>query len=161
MGSFLVGKEQKSDNRPVELCFVSLNNITLVGSATFCSILKLFCDLIRRHTVLYFSPKKALLLPTNDKIKGLVGSQNGSNIHKSVPTSLCSPATNLYTSVVDFVKFRRLVESTLEGANPQRVSTEIIIEIKQFNPGRMASHASIESIWCTHRSIVFPSKMDF
>ena len=47
----------------------------------------------------------------------------------------------------------------LQGANPQRVSTEIIIEIKQFNPGQMASHASsIESIGCTHRSIVFPSK---
>ena len=37
-----------------------------------------------------------------------------------------------------------------EGANPQRVSTEIIIEIKQLNSGRMASQASIESIWCTH-----------
>ena len=37
-----------------------------------------------------------------------------------------------------------------EGTNPQRVSTEIIIEIKEFNPGQMASHASIESIWCTH-----------
>ena len=33
-----------------------------------------------------------------------------------------------------------------KGANPQRVSTEVIIEIKQLNPGRMASHASIESI---------------
>ena len=37
-----------------------------------------------------------------------------------------------------------------KGANPQRVSTEIIIEIKQLNSGRMASQASIESIWCTH-----------
>ena len=37
-----------------------------------------------------------------------------------------------------------------KGANPQRVSTEIIIEIKQLNSGRMASHASIESIWCSH-----------
>ena len=40
--------------------------------------------------------------------------------------------------------------SMTEGENPQRVSTEIIIEIKQLNSGRMASHASIESKWCTH-----------
>ena len=33
-----------------------------------------------------------------------------------------------------------------KGANPQRVSTEIIIEIKQFNAGRMASHPFIEGI---------------
>ena len=37
-----------------------------------------------------------------------------------------------------------------KGANPQRVSTEIIIEIKQLHSGRMASHASIESVWCSH-----------
>ena len=37
-----------------------------------------------------------------------------------------------------------------KGANPQRVSTEIIIEIKQFNAGRMASHPFIEGIWCSH-----------
>ena len=45
---------------------------------------------------------------------------------------------------------RQAYKGKAEGENPQRVSTEIIIEIKQFNPGRMASHASIESIWCTH-----------
>ena len=44
----------------------------------------------------------------------------------------------------------RSVGTPLKGANPQSVSTEIIIEVKQFNPGRMASHASIESIQCTH-----------
>ena len=92
---------------------MSLNDITLVGSATFCSILKLSCDLIRRYTVLYFLPKMSILLPTNDKITGLVCSQNGANIYWSVPTSLQDPAINLYTSVVDFLKFRHLVESPL------------------------------------------------
>ena len=29
-------------------------------------------------------------------------------------------------------------------------ATEITIEIKQFNFGRMASHPLIESIWCSH-----------
>ena len=43
------------------------------------------------------------------------------------------------------------------GANPQRVSTEIIIEIKQFNAGRMASHPFIEGI----PVLLLPSKMDF
>ena len=38
----------------------------------------------------------------------------------------------------------------IKGANPQRVSTEIIIEIIQFNAGRIASHSLIESIWCSH-----------
>ena len=92
------------------MCFLSLNDITLVSSATFCSILKLSCYLIRRYTVQYFLPKKSLRLLTNDKITGLVVSQNGANIHMSVPTSFCHLATNLYTSVVDFVRFRRLVE---------------------------------------------------
>ena len=41
-------------NRPVELCFLSPNDISLVGSAPFFSILKLFCDLMRRYIVLYF-----------------------------------------------------------------------------------------------------------
>ena len=81
MESFLVGRNQKRYNWPVEVCFVSLNNITLVGSATFCSVLKLSCELLRRYTVLYFLPKKLLLLPTNDTIKSLVVSQNGANIH--------------------------------------------------------------------------------
>ena len=48
-----------------------------------------------------------------------------------------------------------------QGWNPQRDATEIIIEIKQFNPGRMASHSLIESIWCSHWAISLPSKMDF
>ena len=39
---------------------------------------------------------------------------------------------------------------TVKGGNPLSFAMEIIIEIKQFNSGRMASHASIESIWCTH-----------
>ena len=48
MAYFLVGKSQKMYNRPVELCFLSLSDLTLIGSATFCLILKLSCVLIHR-----------------------------------------------------------------------------------------------------------------
>ena len=65
--SFLVDRSQKRYNRPVEVYFVSLNEITLVGSATLCSILKLSCDLIRLYTVLYFLPKMSILLPSNNR----------------------------------------------------------------------------------------------
>ena len=37
-------------NSQVEVCFVHLNDITLVGSATLCSILKLSCDLSHHYT---------------------------------------------------------------------------------------------------------------
>ena len=53
----------------------------MVSRATFCSILKLSLHLIRRYIVLCFLPKNPVLLPTNDKIKGLIGSQNGASIH--------------------------------------------------------------------------------
>ena len=43
---------------PVEVCFVGVNNLTFVGRATFCSILKLSFDLICRYIVLYLLPKK-------------------------------------------------------------------------------------------------------
>ena len=92
---------------------MSLNNITLVGSATFCSVLKLSCDLIRRYTVLYFLPKKSLLLPTNDIIRGLVVSQNGANIHTTMPISLFYLQTNLYTSVANYILFCSLVKWAL------------------------------------------------
>ena len=114
MVSFLVGRSQKRVNRPVEVCFLVVNDITLVGSNTFCSFLKLSCDLIRRYTLLYFLPKKLFLLPTNDGITGLVGSQDGANTHSSVPKSLQYLATNLYISVVDFIYFRRPVEEALK-----------------------------------------------
>ena len=97
----------------MEELILSLNDITLVGRATFCSILKLSFYLIRRYIVLYFLPKKTILLPTNHKIRGLIGSQDGANIPSSVPTSLQDPAINLYKSVVDFIYFRRLVEWAL------------------------------------------------
>ena len=113
MGSFLVGRSKTRFNLPVEVSFLGVNDITLVGSATFCSFLKLSCDLIRRYIVLYFLPKRPFLLPTNHKIRGLVGSQNGTSIHWSVPISLQDQGINLYTSVVDFFYFRRLVESPL------------------------------------------------
>ena len=50
--------------------------------------------------------------------------------------------------------------SICKEANPQRLSTEIIIEIKQLNTGRMALHASIVSVWCSHWEIIFSSKME-
>ena len=58
MNSYLVCRSQKRYNRPLEVCFLSLNNLTLVGTATFCLILKLYFDLICRNIVLYFLPKK-------------------------------------------------------------------------------------------------------
>ena len=76
--------------------------------------IKLSIDLIHRYIVLYFLPKKSILLPTNDKIKGLIGSQDGANIPSSVPNSLQDPAINLYKSVVDFIHVRRLVEWALQ-----------------------------------------------
>ena len=82
---------------------MSLNDIALVGRATFCSILKLSCDLICGYTVLYFLPKRSLLLPTNDEITGLVGSQNGANIYTSVPISLSPLPTNVYLYTSSFV----------------------------------------------------------
>ena len=90
-----------------------LNDRTLVRSARFCLIVKLSCNLICRYIVLYFLPKKSLLLLTNYEIKGLVVSHNGTNIHLLVPTSLNYPATNLYTSVVDLIYFRRSMELAL------------------------------------------------
>ena len=57
MGSCLVGRSQKRCNWPVEVCFFGLNDLTLVGSATMCSILKLSWDLFRWYIVLYFLPK--------------------------------------------------------------------------------------------------------
>ena len=47
---------------------------------------------------------------------------------------------------------------TPKGANPQRVSMEIIIEIKQFNPGRMASHSFIEN---NRKYMVYPLRDTF
>ena len=49
VGSFLVGRSQDNHNPPVELWFLSLNDQTLVVSATFRSILKLSCALIGRN----------------------------------------------------------------------------------------------------------------
>ena len=109
MGSCLFARSQKGYNRPVELCFVGLNDRTLVSSATFCSILKLSCELIHCYIVL------KLLLPTSLKIIGLISSQNGTNVDWSVPTSLQDPAINLYTSMVDIIHFRCLVESALKA----------------------------------------------
>ena len=78
MGSFLVGKSKKRHNRPVEVCFLCLNYIILVGSTTICLKVR---GLIRRYIVLYILLKKLLLLPTYYEIRGLVGSQDGTNIH--------------------------------------------------------------------------------
>ena len=59
VGSFLVNRSQKRYNRPVEVCFLSVNDKTLVGSVSFCSILKLSCDLILCYIVPYFSTQNA------------------------------------------------------------------------------------------------------
>ena len=40
----------------------------------------------------------------------------------------------------------RTLTSHTEGANPLSIAMEIIIEIKQFNAGRKASHPFIEGI---------------
>ena len=42
--------------------------------------------------------------------------------------------------------------------NPLSYATEVIIEIKQFNPGRMASHSFIEN---NRRFMVFPLRDHF
>ena len=42
----------------MELLFLSLDDISLVGSGTICSIFKLSCDLISRYIVPYFLQKK-------------------------------------------------------------------------------------------------------
>ena len=55
-------------------------------------------------------------MPTKYRIRPLVVCQNGPNINTSVPKSLQYPATNLFTSVVDFIYFRRLVEEALQFA---------------------------------------------
>ena len=114
MGSFLVGRGQKRENRPVELCFVGLNDRTLVGSVTFDYILKLSFDLFRLYIVLYFLAKIPQLLPTYHEIRGVVGSQRGAYFHWSVSTSLQNLLTNLNTSVVDLLYFRRPVEEALK-----------------------------------------------
>ena len=54
------------------------------------------------------------------------------------------------TKLRDVPKLAWFLNFKPKGVNPQRVSTEIIIEIKQLSSGRMASHASIESVWCSH-----------
>ena len=46
----------------------------------------------------------------------------------------------------------------IKGANPQRVLTEIIIEIKQLYSGRIASNPFIAS---NHRYMVYPLREDF
>ena len=59
----------------MEVYFLSLNDLILVGSATFCSILKLSCDLIRCYTVL--SDAVCLILNISYGLKGTKRQQNG------------------------------------------------------------------------------------
>ena len=98
----------------MELQIPSLNNLILVGSAIFYLILQQSCGLIRRYIAPCFLPKTLHLPPTKYKIRPFVIRQNGANIHSLVHISLWHPVTNLYTSVVDFVKFFRLVEEALD-----------------------------------------------
>ena len=55
-------------------------------------------------------------------MRGLVGSQDGTYFHWSVPTSLYYLPTNLYTSVVDFINVRRLAESALFFHEPTEIN---------------------------------------
>ena len=67
----------------------------------------------------------------------LVGSQDSANIHSSVPISVQVPPINLYTSVVDFIYFRRPVEEALN---------------------RLATHHSTATpVHLTRTLLVFPS----
>ena len=93
-------------------------------SRHYYSLIK-FRGLIRQFIVLYFSLKKSLLLPTYHEIRSfkIVGSQDGTYFHWSVPTSLYYLPTNLYTSVVDFINVRRLVESALLSDRPKLIET--------------------------------------
>ena len=59
---------------------------------------------------------------------------------------------------MDYQMHPRIDIVHIESWNPQRDPTEIIIEIKQFNPGRMASHPFIESY---RRYMVFPLRDTF
>ena len=73
----------------------------------------------------------------------------------SVPKSLCSPATNLYTLVVDFVKFRRLVKEALHLhlKDCEKISISIILaiivilndtQIPCYHPPEVTREGSIE-----------------
>ena len=106
MGSFLVGRSyaKKGYDGPLELCFQGVNDISLVGSATFYSILKLFCDLMCRYIMLYFFYPKGNLL-THHKIRGLVVYQNGAYLHSSVPIWSLDPATNVSLSEADMFSY--------------------------------------------------------
>ena len=62
--------------------------------------------------------------------------------------------------IVFFISMTISVESLcgFKGANPQRVSTEITIEIKQLYSGRIALNPFIAS---NHRYMVYPLRDDF
>ena len=57
-----------------------------------------------------------------------------------------------------FTPMKRGGGGEFKGANPQRVSTDIIIEIKQLNSGRIASNPCIAS---NRRYMVFPLRDTF
>ena len=54
MRAFLVGRSQKRYNRPVEVCFLCLKYIMLVGSTTICSN---FVVLLLVHCTILFNKK--------------------------------------------------------------------------------------------------------
>ena len=102
LGSFLDGRSKKRYNACGSVFSVSeLHNSS-----------RQYHYLFKCHGIIC-RYKKIVLLPTKRKIRPFVGCQKDANIHLSVPTSLYDPAINLYTSVVHFIKFRRLVESAL------------------------------------------------
>ena len=54
MGSFLVDRNQKRCNQPVEMCFLSVNDIILVGSTNICLNFEVFSSL---HCSVIFNKK--------------------------------------------------------------------------------------------------------
>ena len=114
LGSFLVG----SSNKKVKsACGTVISESQRLNFRLYCyyflNFKAILCFDWSLHCTVFFCPKRQLLQLTNYEIRGLVVSQRGTNIHWSVPTSLLDQTINLYTLVVGFVYFCRLVEPTL------------------------------------------------
>ena len=81
--------------------------------------------------------------------------------NKCMSTPVCSIFSNLVplVSLVSYMPtLKKRGENVTEGGDPLSFATEIIIEIKQFNFGRMASHPFIEG---NRRYMVFPLRDTF
>ena len=108
-----------------------------------------FRCLIGRYIVLYFLPKKPLLTPTNHKIRGSVGSQDGAYCYWSVATSLCWLPTNLYTLVV-CTSSRGIRPS--KRTNPQACSTMPVVTLFSL---KVAWSGKSLIQWAVHNNVGF------